>query len=159
LEIVGLPLHPLVVHAVVVFAPIAAFIAVVYAVVPRWRWALREVLLGTTVIAVVTALVATQSGEALLDARPFLKTNPNVADHIQAGQNLRNALLVFTVVVFCAAFRLGGSSALTSGRGARPERPRNGIDIGLVAVLLIVSVVVMVTAVIAGHSGATAVWA
>ena len=158
MEIVGLPLHPLVVHAVVIFAPLAAVIAIAYAVMPRWRWALREVLLGTTVIAVVAAVVATMSGTALLDARPALKASPAVNDHMQAGTNLRNVLFFFTALVFAAAFRLGGGSALTSGRGARTERPRNAVDIGLVVLLLVASVAVLVTAVLAGHSGAKAVW-
>ena len=31
------PLHPLVVHGAVVFGPLAAVAALVYALVPRWR--------------------------------------------------------------------------------------------------------------------------
>lgn len=158
MEIAGLPLHPLVVHAVVVFAPIAALVTIAYAAVPRWRWALREMLLGLTVIAVVTAVLATQSGDALLDARPALRASPSVQDHMDAGTNLRNVMLGFTVLAFAAAFRLGGPSALTSGRGARPERPKNMIDIALIVLLLIGSVAVLVTAFIAGHTGAVAVW-
>ena len=41
MEINGVPLHPLVVHAVVVFAPLAALFGIAYAVLPNWRWALR----------------------------------------------------------------------------------------------------------------------
>lgn len=158
MEIAGLPLHPLVIHAVVVFAPIAALIAIVYAAVPRWRWALRWVLLGTTLIAVSTAVLATQSGEALLDARPALKDIPSVEDHEDAGENLRNVLFVFAALALASAFRLGGASDLVSGRGARTERPKNVIDIGLVVLLLVASVAVLVTAFMAGHTGATAVW-
>ena len=77
---------------------------------------------------------------------------------MHAGVDLRNVLLLFTVLAFGSAFRLGGESALTSGRGARTERPRNAIDIGLVVLLLVVSVAVLVTAFIAGHTGAVAVW-
>ena len=41
MEINGLPLHPLVVHAVVVLSPLAALGGLLYAAVPRWRWWLR----------------------------------------------------------------------------------------------------------------------
>ena len=50
MEINGLPLHPLVVHAAVVFLPCAALLALVYAAVPRWRWAVRWPMVGLTAV-------------------------------------------------------------------------------------------------------------
>ena len=41
MEIAGLPLHPLVVHAAVVLIPLTALLAVAFAVLPRWRWLVR----------------------------------------------------------------------------------------------------------------------
>lgn len=41
MEFFGLPLHPLVVHAAVVFVPLAALLVMVFAVFPRHRWATR----------------------------------------------------------------------------------------------------------------------
>ena len=41
MEINGLPLHPLVVHAAVVFGPLAALAALAYVVLPAWRDRLR----------------------------------------------------------------------------------------------------------------------
>ena len=41
MEINGLPLHVLALHAAVVFGPLAALVAIAYAVLPSWRDRLR----------------------------------------------------------------------------------------------------------------------
>ena len=41
MEINGLPLHALIIHAAVIFGPLSALAGVLYAVVPRWRDRLR----------------------------------------------------------------------------------------------------------------------
>jgi UPF0716 family protein affecting phage T7 exclusion len=61
----GLPVHALVVHAVVVLAPLTALLAVIYAVAPARRLGLRWPLLGIAVVAGVGAYVAKESGEKL----------------------------------------------------------------------------------------------
>jgi hypothetical protein len=157
MEIDGIPLHPLIVHAVVVFAPLAATLALVYAVVPRWRWALRWPLVVCTLIAAGSAYGATLTGANLLESRPFLKDLPAVAKHQEAGTRLRNVLFLFVVVVALAGWQLGGPSGLSSGRGAREER---GGAVGIVVsvALVLVSLAVLVTAILAGHSGSKAVW-
>jgi uncharacterized membrane protein len=91
MEINGVPLHPLVVHAVVVLGPLAALVGLAYAAVPRWRWLLRWPLLALSVITAAAAFVATQSGDALLDLRPELE--PLVEEHEEYGELLRNVAL------------------------------------------------------------------
>ncbi|WP_328291695.1 hypothetical protein OG218_02880 [Kineococcus sp. NBC_00420] len=61
----GLPVHPLVVHAVVVLLPLAVLGTIAVAVFPRWRT--RYAGINALVAVVGTALcpVATSSGEAL----------------------------------------------------------------------------------------------
>ncbi len=157
MEIAGLPLHPLIVHAVVVFAPLAALLGLAYAVVPRWRWALRAPLVGCALIAVGTGFVAALSGDALLDAREALKKLETVDTHIDAGERLRNVLFAYGAVVAVAAWRLGGASGLVSGRGARPHH--GGMpDRVLELALIVAAIAVLALSVQAGHSGATAVW-
>ncbi len=147
-----MPLHPLVVHAVVVLGPLAALTGLVYAAVPRWRWLLRWPLVVLAVVTAVTALVAVAAGEDLLAARPELA--PIVEDHEEAGEMLRNVALGYAAVSALAAWALGGVSALASGRGARETR--FGVP---VAVLLAVgAVALLVTVYLAGDSGAKAVW-
>ena len=61
-EFRGLPLHVLVVHAAVIFVPLAALCAVLFVALPRWRYLLRWPLVALTVISLVNVLVAVQSG-------------------------------------------------------------------------------------------------
>lgn len=152
MELNGVPLHPLVVHAVVVLGPLAALTGLAYAFVPRWRWLLRWPLVVLAVVTAVATLVAVAAGEDLLAARPELA--PIVEDHEEAGENLRSVALIYVVVAGLGAWALGGASALASGRGARETR--FGIP---VAVLLAVAAVgLLVTLYLAGDSGARAVW-
>ena len=61
----GLPLHPLIVHAVVVIGPLSALGAVAYALVPRWRSWLRWLVFLSALVTAGAAFVARKSGEFL----------------------------------------------------------------------------------------------
>jgi MFS family permease len=152
MELNGVPLHPLVVHAVVVLGPLAALTGLVYAAVPSWRWLLRWPLVVLAVVVAVTALVAVAAGEDLLASRPELA--PIVVDHQQDGELLRNVALGYVVVAGLAAWALGGVSALASGKGARETR----LGIPVAVLLAVGAVALLVTVYLAGDSGATAVW-
>lgn len=156
MEINGIPLHPLVVHAAVVFVPLAGTAALAYACVPRWRWWLRWPLAGLTFIAMASAYLATVTGSSLLDSRPELGQLGTVSDHAKAGRLLRTVMIGFTVVSGLGIWRLGGPSALASGRGAREQR--GGVDLALAGLLVLASLVVLAAVVQAGHTGAKAVW-
>ena len=147
-----MPLHPLVVHAVVVLGPLGALTGLAYAFVPRWRWLLRWPLVVLAVATAVATLVAVAAGEDLLAARPELA--PIVAEHEEDGELLRLWALGYVVVAGFAAWALGGTSALASGRGARETR------LGIPAMLLLAvgAVGLVVTIYLAGDSGAQAVW-
>ena len=154
MELNGVPLHPLVVHAVVVLGPLAALTGLAYTAVPRWRWLLRWPLVALALVTAVTAFVAVVAGEDLLKSRPELA--PIVADHQERGELLRNVALGYVLVAAFAAWALGGVSALASGRGARESRGPLGL---VAAVLLVVAAVgLLVMLYLAGDSGARAVW-
>lgn len=61
----GLPLHPLVVHAVVVLLPLAALGAIAIALRASWRAAYGPLVSAAGVLSVVLLPIATGSGEAL----------------------------------------------------------------------------------------------
>ncbi|GAA4084663.1 DUF2231 domain-containing protein [Nocardioides kongjuensis] len=61
----GLPIHPLVVHAVVVLLPLAVLGTIAIAVRPAWRERYGVLVVGTALVATVLVPVATSSGEAL----------------------------------------------------------------------------------------------
>ena len=152
MELNGLPLHPLVVHAVVVLGPLAALMGLAYAFVPRWRWLLRWPLVALSVLTAVAAFVATQSGESLLESRPELEQL--VEEHEERGELLRNVALGYAIFSLVAAWALGGVSALASGKGARETR----FGVPVVVVLAVVALALLVTLFLAGESGARAVW-
>ena len=152
MELNGVPLHPLVVHAVVVLGPLAALTGLAYAFVPRWRWLLRWPLVVLAVVTAAAAVLAASAGEALLEARPELE--PLVEEHEESGELLRTVALVYAALSLLAAYALGGVSALASGRGARETR----FGIPVMAVLAIGAVALLVTLYLAGDSGARAVW-
>ncbi len=149
-----MPLHPLVVHAVVVLGPLAALAGLAYAAVPRWRWLLRWPLVVLALVTAASAMLATLSGESLLELRPELA--PLVEEHQDHGELLRNLALGYAVVSGFAAWALGGASALASGRGAQESR---GVLGTAAAVLLVVAALgLLVMLFLAGDSGARAVW-
>ncbi len=155
MEVNGLPLHPLIVHVVVVFAPLTALGALAYALVPRWRWWVRWPFVACAVIAAGSAVLAVQSGHALLNARPYLR--PLVQTHMHRGRLLELLLLAFLVPTALGAWLLGGPSALASGGGARETRT-GLVSIGLQVLLVVGAVAVLVMVVLTGDSGARAIW-
>ena len=156
MEIAGLPLHPLIVHVVVVFAPLAGVGGILYAVLPRWRWWLRWPFLASAILAAVAGLIAAQSGFSLEHAR-HLDQLPLVRTHAHRGSILRWVLLAFLLPTGLAVWMLGGPSPVVSGWGAREGRT-GGVAVGLQVLLVASAVFLLVWVVVTGDSGARAVW-
>ena len=142
MEINGLPLHPLVVHAAVVFAPLAA-LAALASLMPRWRDQLRWPMVGLALIATGAIVVAYYSGGNFLNSKPELKASPQVETHKHLGTQLFWITLGFGVVAVVATWLHQRTGAL-----------RIAIDV-LVAVA---AVAVMVMVFRTGEAGARAVW-
>lgn len=142
MEINGLPLHPLVVHAAVVFGPLAAVAALAY-LVPRWRDVLRWPMVVLAVIATGALVLAYFSGGDFLDSRPELRQLPKVQEHEDLGDQLLWISLAFGVI-----------AVVTGWLHARTGALRVVLD-----VLLAVSAVVLLVWVFrTGEAGARAVW-
>ncbi len=155
MEIGGLPLHPLVVHAAVVFAPLAALLAIVFAVVPRWRWLTRWPAGITSLAALGSVVLAKFAGESLLDQRPELA--PLVRVHEERGELLMWLTIGFFVIVAAAVWLLGSTSPLPSGRGAR-EAGSSWVERLLPVLVVVSALVVVVQVVLTGDSGTRAVY-
>jgi len=142
----GLPVHALVMHAVVVLLPLAALGVVAIAVVPRWRerFGVLVVLVATAGLAAVP--VATRSGGKLEDrigATGIVERQIN--DHQQFGElvvwpTLAMWVLAVALVLMDRSRRRG--AAVTT--------------VAVLAVLAAIGSAVLVT--ITGHLGSTAVW-
>jgi hypothetical protein len=154
----GLPLHPLVVHAVVVLLPLAAIGTLAAAVRPAWRRSLGVPTLLVALAGTAAVPLATRSGSQLLASMGA--RDPLVFEHAgRAGALLPVAVLY---VVLLAAAVLAERTALSpSGVGAmgRPPGPdRARIATGLAALAALAGVVTTVLVVQIGHTGAISVW-
>jgi hypothetical protein len=144
----GLPLHPLVVHAVVVLLPLTALCVVLHAL---WPVAARRLGIVTPILAVVCLVlvpIATSSGESL--ASSFGPTLPPlVARHKELAERLLpwTIALTVTAIALYAVGRWG--RALPSGRW---------VAVGVSVVALVAAVGTAYTVVQVGEAGARAVW-
>jgi glucan phosphoethanolaminetransferase (alkaline phosphatase superfamily) len=150
-----LPLHVLVIHVVVAMLPLAALAAILFAVLPKWRWLLRLPVVVLGLGAVAVTYVARESGQAFVAAVPDLAQI--VKEHEEHGDLLFWYSLAFAAVCVLAVLLLPGPSALASGRFAREGG--NRVLNGLVSVVVIaISVLLVWQTYRTGDSGAKAVW-
>ena len=138
----GLPVHPLVVHGVVVLLPLAILGAIAIAVRPQWRT--KYGVLVVAIAAVATALipVATSSGEAL-ESRVG-----DPGEHAQLGDQLIWFAIPLLVLVAAIVWL--------------DRRPPAGAPSWLPTMVAVLAVVVAVAAGVqvyrVGDSGARAAW-
>ncbi|MEV4344127.1 DUF2231 domain-containing protein [Actinoplanes sp. NPDC049596] len=151
-QINGLPVHALVLHAAVVFVPLLALAAVVYALVPRWRPKLGWALALLAVAAPVATFVAKESGTELY--------NRLIGQGMSGpGKEILDDHMGFGTRTFWFTLALGVASlvlvALTWRRTGR--LPLIGEAAGAV-VLVVLAVISGYYVYKTGDSGATAVW-
>ena len=144
--ILGLPVHALVIHVVVVLVPLAAAGVVAIAAVPRWRERFGVLVLAIATAGLAAVPVATRSGGKLEDR---LGASGVVARQINHHQEWGQRVLWPTLAMWLLAVVL----VLMDRQG------RQGTAVKVVAVLAALAAVAAATAVtIAGHLGSTAVW-
>ncbi|GLX01956.1 DUF2231 domain-containing protein [Microtetraspora sp. NBRC 16547] len=143
-EILGLPVHPLLVHAAVVLTPLLALLSVAYAVLPRFRGKLDWMVVLTAVGAPVAVFVAKESGESF--ERSLFEGRPSAT--VAAHESFATPLLISTAAL--------GLVGLLLVFGAR--RWPKAVGTALSAASVVLAVVAGYYVVRAGHSGATAVW-
>lgn len=147
----GLPVHPLVVHAVVVLLPLAVLGTIAIAVRPAWRHRYGPLVVGIAAAATALVPVATSSGESL---------EKHVGDPGQHAA-LGDQLIWFAIPVLLLAAALvwldrrhHRESATASE--ASTTRPRALSVVAALAVLASLACGVQVYRV--GDSGARAAW-
>ena len=144
MEINGLPLHALVVHAAVVFGPIAALAGILYAAVPPWRDRLRWPLVVLAAIAVSAIWVAYLSGEDLTEANEYGgPLHELVETHEHRAEKLRLITTAF---------------ALTAWVTAWWHTRRGPVGVVLAVLLAVASVATGVWVVLTGDAGAQIAW-
>ncbi|HEY8305678.1 MAG TPA: DUF2231 domain-containing protein [Lapillicoccus sp.] len=136
--ITGLPVHPLVVHAVVVGIPVMAILTILVAVRKNLREKYSWWVAGANFLLFLVTLVAKESGEALQEA----KGGQLAIEHGQLG----SVLPWFVLVMTAASAAVAGTSKNRA--------------LGPIAVVLAIlsSVAAVYWTVRTGDAGARAVW-
>jgi len=153
-EIFGLPMHALVIHAVVVLVPLSAVSAVAYVVRPAWRRVLRWPTAAGAVVSGASAFVAAESGEALQRRVSRVRSGTTDFDllstHVAWGDRAR---------LFCLLFMVLTLAALWFVRPPEEESPRgHAFEVLIGALVVLAAVTAVVTVVVAGHAGSRVVW-
>ena len=152
--IFGLPMHALVIHAVVVLVPLSALSAIAYVLRPAWRRVLRWPTAVGAVVSGVSAFVAAESGEALqrrvTTAQAGTVDLEQLRNHVDWGDRAKLLCLLFMVLTLVA---------LWFARPPEEESPQGHAFDVLVGTLVVLSAVAaVVTVVLAGHAGSAVVW-
>jgi hypothetical protein len=148
MEINGLPLHVLVVHAAVVFGPLAALSGIAYVLLPSWRDRLRWVTLVLAVIAFGAIWVASLSGESFYESDRFKgiegsELEKNIEDHEELGETLRLIVSAFLATTVLAVW----------------QHKRDGVVRHAIGALLVAAALAtLVYTVLTGDAGSRAVW-
>ncbi len=142
--ITGLPIHPLINHAVAVLVPLAAIGALLVIFIPKLRCNYSPLVLAALVISSISAFIATQSGEALAERVGL----PNA--HATQGERL--SFVVFTFfVLFSIWFLLERSDRIRPSLSGLFKKILN-------VAIPITAITSFALAIIVGHSGAEATW-
>lgn len=144
----GLPLHPLVVHAVVVLIPLVLVGVVLMVARRRWRRALGWWVVLLSAAVVPLSWLAEESGEALADR----VGDPEVHAELGETMPLVSGVLFLAVLVFVAVDRLVDRGTVESGPGP------SGWVMALGVIALIIAGMATVQVFRVGESGAAAVW-
>lgn len=160
-EVLGLPAHPLVVHAAVVLVPLLAALALGYAFLPVIRAHTRWVLTVVAVAAPLSALLAKLSGDAFfarMDAAGQITEGfyPVIEDHQQLGTTTLYATLGLAVVTLALVYvvRPGAPTVRPIG-GAGTTR---AVSVGVRLLTVLAAAVTAYYVYRTGESGASAVW-
>lgn len=157
MQIGGLPAHILLIHAVVVLAPIAGLMAVVFAVWRRSRTYLAWPLGVLAFLMVPLSILTAEAGEQLEDVRPASEL---IREHAEQGGFFRIVSVIFLVVVAAQVLAVFPSalSRWTVLRGARQALGASWLVPTTSVLGVLAGLFLIYEAVVTGHSGSASVW-
>lgn len=160
MTISGIPLHPLVVHAAVFLAPLAALLGILFAVRPNWRWALRHPLALVAVGAAAAVQFSAITGDAL--SASLGRNDPSralIEVHEMWAGRLQAAAWVLAVVAVAAWWSVPHGSPIPGHEREHPQLA-GAVALSRVAVplLFVLGTATGILTVLTGHAGAVAVW-
>lgn len=150
----GLPVHPLVVHAVVVLLPLATLGVIAIAVRPAWRRPYGLLVVACTALATVMIPVATSSGEALEERVG------NPGEHAELGDQL--IWFALPMVLLAAALWWLDRRSTAAGPATGSARTARTTSAGMVRTVAALAVVAALATSVqvyrVGDSGARSAW-
>jgi hypothetical protein len=148
MEILGIPVHPLVVHAAVVLVPLVAIGTLIIAFWPKARarfgWLTAVFSLG----GVGATLLARESGEELFESLGG-EASPTLSSHMSWGNQAFWPAIVMAVALF---------SMMLAMRGKKVDQRASAWYWVSAVVAVAAAVVSLVMIIKVGHSGAASVW-
>jgi p-aminobenzoyl-glutamate transporter AbgT len=146
--ITGIPAHALLVHAIVVLAPLTALLEILCAIWPAARRRLVWLVLAFAAVNLVLTPLTTDAGQWLLGQRR--RVSAVLQTHAERGE----WMIYFSVALLVVAIALVVLNWLTS----RSDNPRLAASVFVAVLALAVGVSSIVTVVLIGDSGAHSVW-
>ena len=148
MEIQGLPLHPLIIHAVVILVPLAALGGIAISLLTWARKRYGSLVVVGAFGAAVSTYVAQIAGQALYNSLP--QRSPALEFHASIGTQL----LLWVILLFA-----GTVVVMLAQRLIDQEKPRGRVALIAGAVLTIAMAIVCTIQVVRiGHAGSTSVW-
>jgi uncharacterized membrane protein len=95
----GYPLHPLLVHATVIFVPLLVLVGLAYALVPRLRDRVGWVAVLLALAAPGSALISKLSGDAFRARLARRGTDPDILKKIDAHRTLGTITLYVVIAL------------------------------------------------------------
>lgn len=143
----GLPVHALLVHFVVVLAPLTAVLAILCAVWPAARQRLVWLVLALAVLTTGLSPLTTESGEWL---EHHIEETALVEEHAELGETM----VFFALALLVAAILL----TIQHVRAHRGKALSTGLSAVVTVFVVVASVATTVQVFRIGHSGANSVW-
>ena len=142
----GLPAHPLLVHFIVVLAPLTAALAILCAV---WPAARRRLVWPTLALAGITLVLTPITAEA----GEWLYNRVEDTELVEKHEHLGETMIYFSIALLVAA----GLLAFVHHRSSRGN---NSKALSLIVAVLVIGVGAATSAQVyrIGHSGAESVW-
>ncbi|HEX6686148.1 MAG TPA: DUF2231 domain-containing protein [Candidatus Limnocylindrales bacterium] len=154
--LLGLPAHPLLVHAAVVFGPLLVAAVIAYAVVPPIRKWTAWAVLGLAVAGPISLWLAKLSGDAFLDRQVQAGAGPEFVQQLVEHGNFGERAAWYGTALGVLAILL---VLVVTAAGRRPSTTGSQVlTYGVAALSVIAAAITGYYVFKTGHTGATNVW-
>lgn len=146
--IAGLPAHALLIHAIVVLAPLTAVLGILCALLPWARTRFVWLVVALAAVNLVLTPLTTSAGEWLYNRED--SHSAILETHEERGETM----IYFSIALLVMAIAI----AVLHVRAGRSGTSHKGIAIGVAVLAVVIGVATTAQVVRIGHSGSEAKW-